>query len=175
MYGDRLRGVATLAAAQTAISATVLWRLRVLAGWMPAAGGTLARAMAAGFERQNIVAHAEQLRGGEPETAVFDLGTLATAWPQLRTTPRSRNLRACCAPPAGGPRPRRGRGFPRGRAHVLWLRRLAAAAPAARSWAAAACALLAARVTLVDRAEPSERLVALVRPLVGTTWTGTRT
>jgi hypothetical protein len=175
MYGARLDGVSTLDAGQMAISATVLWQLRVLAGWMPATGMMLARALAAGFERQNIVAHAEQLRGVESPTEGFDLGTLATGWPQIRATASLQELTGAVRRSGwGDPGHPESVGALADVIAVLWWRRLTVVAPAARSWAAGACALLAARIALVDRTEPSERLVGLMRPLVGTTWMDVR-
>jgi hypothetical protein len=53
---------------------------------------------------------------------------------------------------------------------LVWLRRLADVAPAARPWAEAACALTAARILLVDGAVPSPRILQLVRPILGRTW-----
>src|SRR5579859_7784359 len=41
--------------------AAVLWQLRVLAGWLPPSGSRLARALAAAFERDNIVGLASRL------------------------------------------------------------------------------------------------------------------
>lgn len=58
---------------------------------------------------------------------------------------------------------------------VVWLRRLTAEAPAVRPWAASAGALLCARLVLVNRSAPGERLLALLRPLVGTGWPGAET
>ncbi|HEY5247539.1 MAG TPA: hypothetical protein VIJ15_03680, partial [Dermatophilaceae bacterium] len=52
------------------------------------------------------------------------------------------------------------------------LRRLAAVAPQAGSWALAACALIAARIVLVDEVAPSPRTLELVRPVLGDGWAG---
>jgi hypothetical protein len=60
-YADRLAGCTDLAVAERATADTVLWQLRVLAGWMPARGTRLARAAAGAFERDNIVALANRL------------------------------------------------------------------------------------------------------------------
>jgi hypothetical protein len=53
---------------------------------------------------------------------------------------------------------------------AVWLRRLAMVAPAARPWETAACALLMARVLLVEHASPSPHLLLVVRPLLGRGW-----
>jgi hypothetical protein len=175
IYGSRLADATTLVACQAAANATVLWQLRVLAGWMPATGATLARTVAAGFERINIVARAQELRGVETGTPVLELGTLATAWPKLRgASSMSELTNALRTSGWGDPGHPEDPGALSDVLAVLWLRRLGTAAPEARPWAAAACALLAARITTVDRTEPSERLVALARPLIGTAWTAAR-
>ncbi|HEY8281865.1 MAG TPA: hypothetical protein VIG28_05235 [Leifsonia sp.] len=174
-YGPQLRGAGTLSASQAAVTRTALWRLRVLAGWMPPTGMALARAAAAGFERENIVGHARGFWSASPEAAPFELGTLGTAWSRARETSSMDDLRAVLRRSAWGDpgRPER----PGALMDVLtvsWLRRLAASAPGARPWASAACALLAARIVLADGERPSERLVALARPFIGTTWTAAR-
>jgi hypothetical protein len=174
VYGPRLRGITTLEAAQNAVSATVLWQLRVLAGWMPTTGATLARALAAGFERANIVARAEHLGGSSSGTALFDLGALATCSRIPATTTLESLTEALRRSGWGDPGRPDSIGALSDVLAVLWSRRLTAVAPAARAWAVAGCSLLAARIVLVDHADPSERLVGLARPLIGTGWTGTR-
>ncbi|MBP3036733.1 hypothetical protein J2M53_10810 [Arthrobacter sp. zg-ZUI100] len=172
VYGDELSGVRTLAQAQRATRRTVLWQLRVLAGWLPAGGTRLIRAAAAAFEADNILAldralHRNQPAGGSPD---FDLGGLATAWPRLRTAATAEELRAALATsPWGDPGPGTSAADV---LTVVWLRRLASEAAAVRPWAATAGVLICARLLLVERTEPGERLVSLLRPLIGTGWTG---
>lgn len=179
VYGKELATARTLAEAHRATRRTLLWQLRVLAGWLPAAGTRLLRAAAAAFEVDNILELDRQLRrtGTEPATAhdpgpaAFELGGLATAWPRLRTAATAEELQAALASsPWGDPGPESQRSDV---LTVLWLRRLTAEAAAVRPWAAAAAALICARLVLVDRTDPSSRLAALVRPLLGTGWTGT--
>ncbi|MDM7989018.1 hypothetical protein [Arthrobacter sp. zg-Y877] len=186
LYAGELSSARTLDSAQQATRTTVLWQLRVLAGWLPAGGTQLIRAAAARFEADNIVALAAALQAaaapatpagaagtGTPAVSspapAFDLGGLATAWPRLRTADSPETLLAMLASSPWGEA---------GQAPALpdlltavWLRRLAAAAPAARPWAVAGAVLLAARLLLVDAARPPERLVSLLRPLIGTGWT----
>ncbi|WP_146362282.1 hypothetical protein [Arthrobacter yangruifuii] len=216
VYADQLSAARTLGAAQLATRRTVLWQLRVLAGWLPTGGTPLVRAAAARFEADNIIALAAALRAGSradgpgapdagaddagpagpdspagpgtrgsgtvaagpgpafpPPAPAFDLGGLATAWPRLSTADSPQTLLAMLtASPWGDP----------GTAAalpdtltVVWLRRLASAAPAARPWAVAGAVLIAARLLLVDNARPPERLSSLLRPLIGTGWTETDT
>lgn len=189
---------ADLAAAQRATHETVLWRLRVLAGWMPATGAQLFRAMAAAYERDNIVALAHHLEDGRAAPEPFDLGTLATAWSSVRTATSVPELHdALRRSPWGGPA--WGAFDDDGAAglsdvlSLVWLRRLASAAPAARSWAETAAALVAARILLVDDAvdavgtrasgpaqgsgpvAPSALMSQLLRPLIGRGWESART
>ena len=59
----------TLAEAEHALAATVLWHLRVLAGWQPRAGAIALRLLAGWFEIANICGHARTLSGGENEAS----------------------------------------------------------------------------------------------------------
>lgn len=59
--GD-LPAMQTLTEAHRATRRTVLWQLRVLAGWLPAGGTRLVRAAAAAFEADNILALDASLR-----------------------------------------------------------------------------------------------------------------
>ncbi|MCQ1987150.1 hypothetical protein [Arthrobacter sp. zg-Y844] len=180
VYADQLTGARTLGAAQQATRRTVLWQLRVLAGWLPAGQDTqLVRAAAARYEADNIVALAAALRrnvdsGTDPEPAsdsapVFDLGGLATAWPRLQTADSPETLQAMLAASPWGD-PGSAVSLP-DMLTAVWLRRLASAAPATRPWAVAGAVLLAARLLLVTRTGTTDRLVSLLRPLIGTGWT----
>jgi len=169
-YAERLAGCTDLAAAERATRDTVLWQLRVLAGWMPARGAKLARAAAGAFERDNIVALASRLDGSPAAYDPFDLGALATSWRRLRTAPSTEQLaESLRRSPWGGTGPE-GSASLRDVLTLVWLHRLASVAPQARSWAGAGCALTAARIVLVDGAEPSPRILELVRPVLGRTW-----
>ena len=55
---------------QRAVADATLWQIRVLAGWLPSSGTVLARAAAAGFERENLVAHLEPAGRTARRTAV---------------------------------------------------------------------------------------------------------
>mgnify|MGYP003308788518 CR=1 FL=1 len=203
---------ATLSQAHRATRRTVLWQLRVLAGWLPAGGTRLVRAAAAAFEADNILAlnvslrreyaasgnaahsaagptagNAAQAAGptagdaagigtgtgtgfGAGTVKAFDLGGLATAWPRLQTAATEEELRlALASSPWGDPGPETALSDV---LTAVWLRRLTAEAAAARPWAAAAAALVAARIVLVDRTAPAPRLLTLLRPLLGTAWAG---
>ncbi len=132
-----------LAAAQHAIAATVLWNLRVLAGWLPRGGLSLMRPLAGWFEIANIDELIEEL-DGRPPGERFELGALATAWPRLRESASPGELRAALAASAwqdpggdSGPAVRIGM-------RARWAQRVAALGAPAPAWAAGAVALLVA-------------------------------
>lgn len=85
-----------LAAAQHAVAAALLWDMRVLAGWLPQGGAQLMRTLAGWFEIANVAERMAELTGHQPG-ALFRLGTLATAWPQLRRAANLAELRSTLA------------------------------------------------------------------------------
>jgi len=91
-YGRGLRSGQSLAATQHAIAGTILWDLRVLAGWLPPGGVKLMRALAGWFEIANVDELLSQL-AGRPADDFFQLGALATAWPRLRSSASPAELR----------------------------------------------------------------------------------
>ena len=169
-YARRLAGVTDLATAQRATYETLLWQLRVLAGWLPPGGAGLVRALAAAFERDNIVMLARHLAGGPEPSGAYDLGALATAWPRLRDQPSLSSLTDALAHSAWGPTGPLDAVALRDVLTLAWLRRLVAAAPAATPWARTAATLLAARMVLVDHVAPTTRVIQLARPWLGREW-----
>ena len=133
----------SLAAAQRAVADTVLWDLRVLAGWLPRDGVDLLRAVACWFELANVDELLQSL-AGRPAHEEFRLGALATAWPRLRPARSLAGLRAALAAsawhdPGGGSESDIRLGL-----RARWAARVAAADDPARTWAAGAAALLLA-------------------------------
>lgn len=169
-YAPRLGGASRLVVAERAVQATVLWQLRVLAGWLPASGTALARAAAGIYEIENISALAHRFAGGGPVPEFYDLGALATAWPRLRTAGSAEELFAMLRASAWGDVGAAEPGPMRDALTVVWMRRLAASASAARPWFGAACVLLAARILLVDRTAPTAPVLHLLRPVLGRGW-----
>jgi hypothetical protein len=150
-YRHDINPGATPAEAQRAVSAALLWNLRVLAGWQPAAGAQAVRALAAGFEISNTEHH---LSGPAAETErphppPYRLGALAIAWTRLARTRTPSELRTALAASdwgdSGGDSPAAVATGMRVSAAV----RLATAAPDAARWAAARLALLFAREVFV--------------------------
>jgi len=172
-FAERVLGCTALEEAQRAASETVLWEMRVLAGWLPAGGTRLLRALAAGFELENIRGLAARLDGA-PERPAYALGALATAWPRLSATDSPAELHEALGRSAWGDPGDGGSAALADALRVSWLRALASAAPEAKPWAARAAALTAARLVLVDAERPSERLQRLARPLIGEGWVQAR-
>ncbi|BBX82647.1 hypothetical protein MAUB_05200 [Mycolicibacterium aubagnense] len=146
-YRHCVRGGQTLPEAEHALAATVLWHLRVLAGWQPRPGAGTLRLLAGWFEIANICAHARAVSGGEngENEALFALGALGTAWSRLRATSSVAELRHVLTETPwgdpGGDSPSDiavGVGF-------AWARRVVVAVPEANDWACGGAALLVAR------------------------------
>ena len=147
-YGEHAHPGLDLDAAQHAIAGSVLWDLRVLAGWLPGDGVRMLRTLAGWFELGNT----EEMLTARPG-AEFDLGALATAWPRLRAAGRTGLRPALAASPWQDP------GGGDARAIRLGMRvrlavRVAALGEPARTWAAGAAAILAAGELLAGRPVP---------------------
>ncbi len=173
-YADVVTAPPGLAAAQHAVADVVLWEIRVLAGWLPAAGTTLARTAAAAFERENLVGHLVRLDGGRPGPA-HDLGSLSTAWTRVR---RTTSVEAALAEIAASPWGRvtsTDPGAVRDELTAAWLARVSRVAPAARAWARAAAVLLVARVQAVESRSLPDQAAARLTGLLGRDWASART
>lgn len=134
-----------LAAAERAISSTLLWHLRVLAGWAPSAGHDRVRVLAAAFEIANIVGKLAQFAGW-PVIAPYELGAFATAWPHVARASNPQDVRAALmtsvwGDPGGVDLPTIGAALT-----VAWVRRVAFGVPEAAPWAKMFGGLLLARM-----------------------------
>ncbi|MEU3885115.1 V-type ATPase subunit [Streptomyces sp. NPDC029041] len=152
---------ATSAEGQRAVSATLLWHLRVLAGWQPATGADAIRALAAGFEISNTEHHLRALAADpralspRPHVPPYRLGALAIAWTRLARTRTPSELRnALAASVWGDPGGDSSAAVATGM-RVSAALRLATTVPDAARWAAARLALLFGReVFVVGRRMP---------------------
>jgi hypothetical protein len=172
-YGHDVRAADDLAQAQHGAAAALLWHLRVLGGWVPRTGTPALRALAAGFEVANADEHLQALRG-DPAEAAFRLGSFATAWPRLVRTTSTREVREVLTTSAWGDPGGEGIRTIRLGMRLSWAARVAATVPQARTWAAGAAALLAARErVLAGRGVPTE-VVRLGEPVLGSTWSAAR-
>jgi hypothetical protein len=172
-YGHDVRADHTLAQAQHAVLATLLWHLRVLAGWSPREGADMLRLLAGAFEIANVDEHVGQLTG-EPALSPYHLGSLATAWPRLARTTTLTELRgALQSSPWGDP----GDASPRSirmAMRLSWAARVITELPEAAPWAAGAAALIVARENqLVLRPLP-ESLARMAAQALGPTGVGAR-
>jgi hypothetical protein len=91
-YGRYVRRGMTLEQAERAVKATLLWHLRVLAGWGPALSATSLRLLAGPFEIENIEDLLLRFAGARIEPP-FELGSLALSWPRLSTAASPGELR----------------------------------------------------------------------------------
>lgn len=173
-YAPRLVGVTGLADAQRATSETLLWQLRVLAGWLPPGGAGLIRAIAAAYERDNVVALDEHLQGGPEPSKAFHLGALSTAWPRLRSQSSRPALAEALHRSAWGATAPLDQVALRDVLTLAWLRRLSAAERSATGWSRSASVLIAARMVLVDQTVPTPRVLDLVHPWLGRAWATSR-
>ncbi|MGO8906543.1 MAG: hypothetical protein ACLQMH_13105 [Solirubrobacteraceae bacterium] len=132
---------------------TLLWHLRILAGWLPAEGAGLVRTLAARFELDNIDARLAALAGDGREPAPFVLGGLATAWPRVEQARTVEEIREVLAGSAWGegsePEGPSGPAEIALGLRVAWARRVQETAPEASDWVAGAGALLLARELFV--------------------------
>ncbi|MCF6474613.1 hypothetical protein FAF44_40465 [Nonomuraea sp. MG754425] len=165
-YGHDVRPGQSLAQAQWAVLATLLWHLRVLAGWLPREGGQQVRVLARWFELANADELICRLAGGTPEPE-FVLGSLGTAWQRLRLCASLAEVRAAlAASPWGDPGGAGPREIQLGM-RLAWAEQVVGSVPQARSWALGATALLLARTRLAEGAEPAGPARGRCRTLLG--------
>jgi hypothetical protein len=165
-YGRDIRPGQSLAEAQRALGATVLWHLRVLAGWMPRPGADIVRLLAAGFELANLDELLGALRG-RPALPAYRLGTVATAWPRLARAGSLGEVRDVLAGSAwGDPGGSSGRAIQAG-TRLSWAARVAALIGPAAPWAAGAAALLVAREVHVSGLRLADSQLQVARTVLG--------
>ncbi len=149
-----------------AVDETVLWNLRVLAGWLPRSGAAALRVLVADFEIRNIVDRLRAL-AGEPVPEPYRLGALATAWRSASSSTSIADLRRALAASPWG---ECAADNPADLVAVLRLSgasRLAALHASTRPWGAAAAALVVGRQHFLAGRPPTAGAVARARPLLG--------
>lgn len=160
-YGHDVRPGQDPVQAGHAVAATLLWHLRVLAGWVPRQGADTLRLLARWYEITNVDA---RLSG---EDALFRLGALATSWPRLRQAATPQAMRVALATSAWGD--------PGGDSHreiqlgmrLSWAVHVADAFDPGVPWAAGAAALLVARERFLSRRELNPQAAARAVTLLG--------
>ncbi|GGM77415.1 hypothetical protein ACFFX1_52545 [Dactylosporangium sucinum] len=139
-YGRDVRPGQGLDEAQEAVAATLLWHLRVLAGWQPGRAVATLRALAGWFEISDVERRLRQ--PGRPVR--YRVGALATATPRLARAGTVDEVRAALAASAWGDPGEAGAHAVALSMRLAWAQGVAAL-PAARAWACGGAALLVAR------------------------------
>ncbi len=167
-YGHEVRTGQSLAEAQRAVVASMVWNLRVLAGWAPRSGVLMLRAFAATVEIANVDDHLRSLAGALTPPP-YVLGALSTAWPRLASTSTTADLRGALATSRWGDP---GSDDPHDIAVYLRLSlagRIRTDIPQARAWAAGAAALVLAREVAFHRTPLPDRARRIASRTVGPT------
>lgn len=176
-YGHDVRSGQSLGAAQHAVGASLLWNMRVLAGWLPRGHADVVRLFAAGFEAANIDEHLAALQHpstphGEPADPPYSLGMLDTSWSRLSSattltgiaevleTSRWR-LRGCTTP----------RELHLG-LRLAWADAVVAGVPEAAGWARAGAALLVLKEVVLEGRRLTGPLALRASYVLGPTFVG---
>lgn len=176
-YGHDVRPGQSLGAAQHAVAASLLWNMRVLAGWLPRGRVDVVRLLAAGYELANFDEHLWRLQHplaplSEPTSPTYSLGTLETSWSRLSSTTglngtaqvleTSRwQLRGCRTP----------REFHLG-IRLAWADAVVSGLPEAAGWARAAAALLVLKEVLLEGRRLDEPLALRASYVLGPGFVG---
>ena len=164
-YGHDVRADQSLAQAQRAVVATLVWNLRVLAGWAPREGVALLRVLAAPIEACNIDEH---LRApSEGSVPPYALGALATAWPRLAATTDVPGLRRVLAQSPWGDPGSDDRHEISVAIRLSLAERVCLDVPDARRWAEGAAALVLARELGFRAAPPNARVRLIASRVLG--------
>ena len=144
-YGHAVTPGMGLAAAQRAVAATLLWHLRILAGWQGPNRSDQIRALAAGFEVANTVDLLLSMDGAARPTP-FELGSLSTAWGTVRRAASPAGVRSALSRSRWGDPGSTDPAAVRLALEVAWAYRVWDEAPAAAPWAREAAGLMAAHL-----------------------------
>jgi hypothetical protein len=173
-YRRAVQAGQALGATQRAVLGTVLWDLRVLAGWLPRGGVDLLRALAGWFELANVD-ELLQSAAGRPADDEFRLGALATAWPRLRGSADPAALRAAlAASPWGDPGGETAPDIRLGM-RARWAARVARSGDPARTWAAGAMAVMVAGELFAAGRAVRPAVLGDARALIGSAAAGAAT
>ena len=144
-YGREVGTEMDLASAEHAVFATLLWHMRILAGWGPPLGSGPLRLLAAGFEIANVTGHLARM-GGQTVPPPYVLGSMATAWPAVSGARTPTEVRAALATSSWGDPG--GEELATVRLALLfgWARRVLDGVPGAADWAITGSALVLCRV-----------------------------
>jgi hypothetical protein len=147
-YGRYVRAGMDLASAEHALWSTLLWHLRVLAGWAPSRGLDRVRLLAAGFEIANVVGLLAQLEG-RAAAPPYALGALTTSWGTISRAPSAEDVRHGLATSVWGDPGGSDLSSVAVAMQAAWVRRVAFGVPEAQGWARIFAGLLVARMVAV--------------------------
>ena len=170
-YGRDVRAGMDLRAAQNAIASTLVWHLRILAGWAPRQGSGRVRVLAAGFEIANVTRRLAQLEG-RPADPPYALGALANATPAIALAPTAEAVRRELAVTAWGDPGTTDAAGIRTALEAAWARRVVEAVPEAAGWAAAYAVLIVARAAAGTPLPVHGRAAHALRAVLGSGWEG---
>jgi hypothetical protein len=174
-YGHDVRSGQSLAQAQRAVASTVLWHLRVLAGWVPHGDARILRVLAGGFEVANTDELVRSLSEGSTATEPFRLGGLATAWPHIAAATSLTAVRDALAQSAWGDPGADSQAALHLSMRISWAQRVAAQLPGIRHWAAGAAVLLIARESVLAGHRATGAVARAAGELLGSSWVDART
>jgi hypothetical protein len=169
-YGRDVNTEMDLPTAEHAVFATLLWHMRILAGWGPPLGAGPLRLLAAGFEIANVTGHLARLEGHEAPDP-FVLGSMATAWPAISAARTPAEVRTALASSSWGDPGGEDLATVRLALLLGWARRVLDGVPGAGDWAVSGAALVLFRVLGAGAASalgPPARRDA--QRLVGSRW-----
>jgi hypothetical protein len=165
-YGHDVGVGMTLDEAQHAVARTLLWNLRVFAGWLPREGGDRLRVLAGWFE----VANTDELlraMAGLPAAPLFRLGSLGTVAARLPGAGTPAALRRVLATSAWGDPGGETPAVVAPAMRLAWAERVAGAVEPARPWALGGAALLVARELFVGGRMLPDAAATTARRLLG--------
>ncbi len=149
-YGHDVYPGMSLGESQHAIGASLLWNMRVLAGWLPRGGADVIRVLAAGFELANLDEHLARLHG-EPAESAYPLGTLDTAWSRLSDTTTLAGVADVLGSASWRLHDVTTQREVRVGLRLAWADAVVAGVPVAAAWARSAAALLVLREVALER------------------------
>ena len=146
-YGREVRTEMDLASAEHAVFATLLWHMRILAGWGPPLGAGTLRLLATGFEVANVTGHLARIEG-QKVPGPYALGSMATAWPAVSAARTPTEVRAALASSSWGDPGGEDPATVRLALSLGWARRVLDGVPGAADWAISGSAIVLCRVLM---------------------------
>jgi hypothetical protein len=145
-YGPDVRSARDLTEAQWGVDSTLIWHLRILAGWCPMLGSAPVRLLAGGYEIRNVVGHLLRLQG-RSMSPPFTLGSLGEAWPAVARSRTGAEVRSALGRSVWGDPQSDDPAAVRLAMTFRWAARVYDELPDAADWASSAAGLVLARLT----------------------------